>query len=241
MAVNVIRDAQIHMDERNLTGDMNACAINFAAEMLDNTRLGDTTRVKIGGLKSLVVNAEGFFDPATSEGFMFDRIGGGQDALTIGVDGAADEDPCYLMQVESSEYNPFGVGIGELNKFSFAAEASDAPLIRGQIAKNATGIAASATGPAIQLGALSATQILYLTEHIEAFTGTSIQIDIESDDHEGMTSAIVRASLPARSAVGGFFTAAITETAVADDWWRISYTVVGGAPDIDLVSAFGIQ
>ena len=61
MAIQVLRDAKLYTAEFDLSGDMNAIALNYAAELQEDTAFGDTTRSRAGGLKTISFTADGFW------------------------------------------------------------------------------------------------------------------------------------------------------------------------------------
>jgi len=240
MAVNVIRDAKVYLGGRDLTGDMNAVAINYSAEMLDKTTLGDDTRVKVGGLKGVTCNGEGFFNPATSEGYLFDRIAAVAEPVTIGADGGAAGDLAYIFKAAMAGYNPGGA-VGELMKFSFDAEASDSKLVRATILHTAAAATVSGSSAAQNLGAVAAGQSLYATLHVPAASaGDTLDVVIESDTVAGFTAPTVRATFAQVTATAGEFIVPVAGP-ITDTYWRISWTIAGTAPSFDFIATMGIQ
>ena len=239
---NVIKDAKLYLGARNLTGDLMGVALNYSAEMLENTRLGDATRKKKAGLKGVTCNAEGVVDSSTSEGFLFDRIAAADEPVTIGANGGAAGDLAYIFKAAAANYTPGG-SIGELHKFSFDAEAADSDLIRGTILHVAAAATASGSSTPQELGAISSIQKLYATLHaIAASAGDTLDVIIESDTLVGFSTPVTRATftqiaggLPA----GEWLTP--VDGPITDTWWRISWTITGASPSFDFITTMGIQ
>ena len=89
MGASVIKNAKIFLDGMDLSGDLNALALNYSAEMLDGTGLGDNTRVRQGGLLGITCNAEGFVNTANSDQILHDAIAANAEPVTIGANGGA--------------------------------------------------------------------------------------------------------------------------------------------------------
>lgn len=241
MAVNVIRDAKVYLGGRDLTGDLNAAALNYSADALEVTRLGDNTRRKIGGLKGVTCSVEGFVDPATSDEYLFNRIAAVAEAITLGKDGGAAGDPAYFFKAMSASYTPVAGAVGEVNTFSLEAEASDSDLINGTILHTAAAATASGSSTPQNLGAITSAQHLYATLHaIAASAADTLDIIIESDVDAAFASPTTRATFTQITAIAGEW---ITPVAgpVTDTWWRISWTIAGTSPSFDFVVAMGIQ
>ena len=241
MAVNVVRDAKLYLGARDLTGDLNAVALNYSAEALEVTRLGDNTRKKIGGLKGVTVNAEGFVDPATSDEYLFNRIAAVAEAVTIGKDGGAAGDPAFIFQASAAGYNPVGGAVGEVVKFSFDAEASDSDLVDATILHTAAATTASGSSTPQNLGAVLSTEKLYATLHaFAASAADTLDIIIESDVDAGFASPTTRATFTQITAAAGEWITPVVGP-ITDTWWRISWTIAGTSPSFDFVVAMGIQ
>lgn len=240
MSTQVLKGQTVYLDGFNLTGDMNAIAINYAADMVDETTFGDNTHILKGGLKATTLAHEGFWEGGADkvDDALFNRIGVANKPMSIGVETGADGELAYMLQAVLAEYNPQG-SVGEMFAFSVTAEASDAGLIRGTIMHNSTQ-ASSGNGTARQLGALAAGQKMYAALHVIAASGSSPTLDviIQSDDNSGMTSATNQITFTQAVAIGGQFDS--VAGVVADDWWRVNFTIGGGGPSFTFVVVLGI-
>lgn len=165
---------------------------------------------------------------------------GGVGAWTVCPVGAAVGDLAWPTKMLEGSYELLG-SVGDVAPWK-ADWTGSWPLPRGQVlhppgtARTTTG-----SGTARQLGALSATQALYVTLHVLSVSGTStptITVAIDSDDNSGMSSPTTRGTFAAATAIGGQ-TMKISG-AVTDDWWRASWTISGTNPSFLFLVAAGI-
>lgn len=230
MSSLVLTDAKILIAGHDLSGSMNAVALEYAAEMKDDTRFGHTTRVNKGGIKRVVGSAAGNWDAAATtsvDPVLFARVGMSDVPVVISPDGGQVGEVAYLFQAIHSEYS-LDAQVGELLPFEVSMEgAGGHPLVRGKMFHNAT-VSGDVTGTAIQLGALSSTQYLYAALHVMAGDGDFV-VKVQSDNASNFPSATDRIT----------FTSVANATAVAsewkrvagavtDDWWRIVATNPSG-------------
>jgi len=237
MAELVITNGKLLFGGYDFSGNMNALAINAGAEILDKTTIGATSRQRIAGLKTMEMQHEGFWSAGTGEpdGILFGKVGGTSDPMTISPTSGADGDDAFISSVLVGEYSPGGA-IGEVMPFSVSAELNEDELVRGTVMHNATRTAGG-SGTARQLGAVGATQKLYAALHITSITGGTLTVTVESDNASGMTSPITQATFTAATAIGGEWLAPIAG-AIADDWWRVSWTYTGTT--VDFIVSIGI-
>jgi hypothetical protein len=241
MTTLVLKDQKLYFDGFNLTGDMNAIAINYSADMIDETTFGDSTHTMKGGLKTATMAHEGFWEGGTDkvDDVLFTNIGVADKPITVGVETGADGELAYMMEAILAEYTPGG-SVGELFAFSVAAEASEEGLVRGTIMHTATQIA-SGNGTARQLGAVSTSQKVFAALHVIAASGSSPTLDVivQSDDAGGFPSAVSQLTFAQATEIGGQFLS--KAGAIADDFWRVNFTIGGGSPSFTFIVVIGIQ
>jgi predicted secreted protein len=77
MAVRVLLDAYVMWDSVDLSDHVRSVTLNYSAELLDDTAMGDTTRSRIGGLKDWSADIEFFADEASGkvQATVFDDVG----------------------------------------------------------------------------------------------------------------------------------------------------------------------
>ncbi len=159
MSEYVLRDCKLWLAGFDLSGDTNALALDYGAELLDATTFADATRGRAGGLKTVAVSHEGFWEGGADkvDEVLFARLGLKDEVMTIAPETGADGETAFSFLSALSEYSPGGQ-VGELLAFSVRGESSGA-LVRGTIMHNATR-AGSGNGPARQLGVVAAEQKL---------------------------------------------------------------------------------
>lgn len=240
MASTVLTDAQIFIAGHNFSGQSNAVALDYSADMLDATTFGQTTRINAGGLKSVVGNVAGNWDSSATtavDPVSFARIATADVPVVIAEDGDVG-DTAYLKRVVPSEYT-VGDQIGELLPFSVGFEGSDShPLVRGKLFHNgsATG---NVTGTAIQLGAVTASQFLYAALHVMSGSGAFI-VKVQSASDQAFTTPndrITFSTVATGTAVASEWGTRVAG-AITDTWWRITAT---NPATRDFTVAVGIQ
>lgn len=243
MASQVLTDAKLYVASFDLSGDMNALALTYSADMLDATTFGQSARINKAGLKSIVAQHEGLWDSdGTDEpdDVFFSRIGTANVPVTISPQTGADGEVAFLFRAVHSEYAP-GASVGDLFAFSVGMQGDDgAPLVRGMVLHPATARTATGNGTARQLGAVSATQDVYGALHVLAASGTNPTLDVtvRSDDGSGFASPTTRLTFAQKTAIGSDWQTAAG--AITDDWWRVTYTIGGTNPSFTFVVAVGI-
>lgn len=153
--------------------------------------------------------------------------------------GASVGDLAWVTKMLTGSY-ALGGQVGEVAPWKAGWKGSW-PLARGEVlhppgtARTATG-----TGTARQMGALSASQALYVTLHVLSASGTtpSITVAVDSDDNSGMTTPTTRATFTTATARGG--QTVKVAGPVTDTWWRVSWTISGTTPSFLLLAAAGI-
>lgn len=241
MSTLCLQNQKFYLDGYDLSGDMNAIAINFAADMVEETAFGDDTHIFKGGLKVATMALEGYVEGGTDkvDEIMFNNMAVANKPISIGVETGADGELAYILQSILADYSPGG-SVGEMFAFSVTAETSSEGLIRGTIMHNAAQ-STSGNGTARQLGAVTSGQQLTAALHVIAASGSTPTLDItvESDDNSGMTSATTRATFTQATAIGS--QVETLSGPVTDDWWRIDFTIGGGTPSFTFVVVLGIQ
>lgn len=126
MSTIVFRNAVLLVDGVALHTALHDLAIEYGAEMLDETCFGDDTRVNRGGLFNGSISGAGFFDNAVgTEEVLFGDLGNDDVILAVFPDGVTEgstaEGRGYAMKGVLSEF-ALGGTVGELLPVSFAAQ-----------------------------------------------------------------------------------------------------------------------
>lgn len=241
MAHQVLRNARVWLAQYELAGHLNVCALSYGAELQDDSTLLDTARKRLGGLKSVALQMEGFYEAGVGlpDTGLQPNVGVADVPVSVcPVEAAAEGSRAFTFRANLAEY-VFGGQIGVNTPFSAGAEASQGPLVRGTLAHNATRTA-SGNGGAYQIGALTAAQRLYAALHVlEVSGGTpTLNVIIQSDDASNFPSATSRITFTQKTAAGSEWGSVLG--AVADDWWRVNFTIGGSTPSFKFIVVAGI-
>jgi len=240
MAAFTLTNQKLFLGGYNLTGVTNAIALEYAAELKDATVYGADTRINKGGLKTVQLQAEGFYDAAAVDSPVFTNIGVADTPISILAEGNTDGDIGYFFKALAGQYT-MGESVGEMLKYSLGAGARSA-LVKGQVLNDSTETA-TGNGTAIQVGAASATQTIYAVLHVVASSGTgdqTLDVTINSDDNSGITSGALQFTFTqaTTSVTSQFMSLAGPLT---DDWFRATFTIGGtGSPSFTFMIMLGI-
>jgi len=239
MATQVLQNCKCWLDKYELHGSLNAMALEYSAEMLDDTTFGHDTKSNKGGLKTVKAQHEGLWDSDTLDPALFGLIGTADKPMTISPVAGAVGDIAYFFLSNLATYNPASGSVGEIVGFSVAAD-STGNLIRGEILLNSAALTASGNGTARELGAVSATQSLYASLHVmSASAADTLDVVVQSDVDANFSTPTTQITFTqATAATSEWKTAA---GAIADTFYRISYTIAGTSPSFSAVVAVGIR
>lgn len=243
MAVHKFWDAGIYIGGYDVQTNHRAVTLQDNYEELETTALGHASRRFTGGLSSTSLTGELYLDyGASTIEHLLSQWRGQVKVFVVTPDGDAVGDRAFFGSAFISQANPLGGTVGEMHKTTFAASGgSGYPVVRGQLFKAAAAVTSSSNSSAVQLGAVTASQRIYAAIHVLSASGTSPTLDVivQSDDNSGMTTATTRLSLTQATAITSEFASAAG--AIADDYWRISWTIGGSAtPTFSFVVALGI-
>lgn len=193
MAVEVLTNCHVFVAGYDVSGQLNAAALDYAAEMLDATTFNQTTRIRSGGLKAVTAAHSGFWDAGAGgpDTAFFSRIGTQGVPMTIlpntGVAGSI----AYFFRAIHGDYQAFGA-VGDLTPFSVTAEGSDGEVpARGMALFNGT-VTGDANGTAFVVGAASSAQTIVGALHIVGDpdgTTPTLDVTVESDVDGDFNSA----------------------------------------------------
>ena len=135
MATVIYTDAKFFLSGYNLSADHNEIGLDYSSEMLDVTTMGDSTRVRAGGLDSATVNGTGFWNGGTNnaDDALFGLIGEpnyrpeyAQKVLTLFPDGIVEGTSTlkgYAMKSVLENYN-IGNTVGDMLTFDLTAQSA---------------------------------------------------------------------------------------------------------------------
>ncbi len=117
MATTVLTDASVTLDGNDISDHVVSVTFTYEAESLDETAMGDDTRIMKGGLKNWSVELEMHSDFATSaeDSIIFPLIGTVVVIIVRASSAAVStSNPNYTGSVLVTSYPPFGNSVGEL-------------------------------------------------------------------------------------------------------------------------------
>ena len=117
MPTLVLKDAMFQVNAVDLSPHVTEVAINYSAEMLDETAMGDTTRIRKGGLLSWTITPKFNQDFAAGavDATLFSLVGTTACVAVRAVNSCASAtNPIYNGIAVLESYPPFGGGVGTL-------------------------------------------------------------------------------------------------------------------------------
>lgn len=157
------------------------------------------------------------------------------------VTASADGSVAYLMRGIGLQYTPLTGTVGEIAMGSVSSTSSTGPMVRGALL-HPSNVArtSSGSGTGRQLGEVVAGKSMYAALHVIAASGTtpSLTVAVQSDDNADFSSATTRLTFTAATAVGAEWSS--VAGAIADDYWRITYTISGTSPSFAFAVTAGI-
>ena len=227
MASLIISNAKLYFAGYDMSGDINALALKYMAELKESTTLIDTTRTRRPGLKDIGFQHEGFWNGGTGniDDILFQNIGANNVPMTIAPLTGAEGELAYSFQAEEAAYSP-GAKIGDMLAFSVSGADGAGPLVRGTLLVNGAKVA-SGNGTVFNVGAVSAAQKLYAALHVLAITsggGPSLACKIQSAPTAGFAAPTDRLVFNAMTAAGAQWGAPIAGP-ITDAYWRVVFTL----------------
>lgn len=243
MSKMVLTNCRAFAGAVDLTGVTNKVEIDPKVTPVNVTNFGSGGWTELlGGLAETDIVAAGFWESGADNSFVDPGSFAGLGAVgpwSVAPAGAADGALAYLTNALEASYKPIQGGVGDAAGFEAMAKGST-KLARGVVAHPpGTARTASGTGSSFQIGALSASQSLYVNLHVLSVSGTtpSLTVRIESDNATGFPSATTVGTFTAATAVGGQHMR--IAGAVTDDWYRAAWTVSGTTPSFLFVVTLG--
>jgi hypothetical protein len=212
---------------------------------LDATTFGSGGwHVRVAGLHDVALNVEGFRDEAAgpNQGGIYALLGTNNNVVTIGMEtGAAATAALMLKAIDVGLDHPGQVGA--LATFKVPFKASSVAVEGKIIWPSSTITSSSSSGTYQNLGAVTAAQYLYGTQHITSFVGSStasIVTTIKSATNASGLGATTRLTFTSQTTASGEFAARVAGP-VTDTFWGASWTITGNTVSIVNVAAMGIQ
>lgn len=242
MSSFVLTDCTVWLAGHDFTTDSNQISLSMEVDEQDNTTFGrGGWRSRIGGLKSPSLSLEGFWQAGAGsiDADTFGTLGTPNEVVTVtptGVAGAT----AYFLQATKFSYEMFG-SVGEITPFSLEAQGSEgvSGLVRGQLAAAKGNVSATGQlGSVLNLGAPSATQYAYAVLHVFS-AGTTITVQVQSDDSSGMASPTTRGTIGPITTTGGTFMTRVAGPFAGETHWRMNISAITGT--FNVAGAIAVQ
>lgn len=239
----ILTDPEVLLGGVDLRPQANSLEVSYEAETRDVTTFGSSgTRIHKGGLYVLAGDIGGFADDAALGASVWDKVGGGGPHVFSATEDGTDGTAGYAFKsVVTSRTTPSGsVGDPDTLTLSLSGQSGD-PLVRGTVMHERAAEGSSSSGTVRQLGAVGADQKVYAALHVVSASGTAPTLDVtvESDDASGFLSPTTR--LTFAQATGQTAGWVSTPGSIADDWWRVSWTIGGTTPSFVFFVLVAIQ
>ena len=239
MAELVLTNCKFYLNEFDYSGDMNALALNYGAEILDKSQFGDTSRTRIAGVKAQDFSHSGLADFADdgNDEKIFGLVGS-EVIVTAGAVDGTEGDVAYFNKAILGEYKP-EAGHGEIVGFNITGMSST-PFLRGEVLQTDDAETASGNSSGQQHAAAVAGQTVYAALHVIAASGTSPTLDVilQSDDNGSFTSAANRITFTQATGLTSEWKS--VAGAITDDFWRANFTIGGTSPSFTFILVMGI-
>jgi hypothetical protein len=241
MAKYVFTDGKLFAGGYDLSSNTNAVTLDVTVDEQDVTTINSNGfRERIGGLKDSSLNIDGFWEAGNSK--PDDLLGAnvGNEIICTVVPDAGVGNTAYFLKSKLFSYSMLG-SIGEVTPFTVSKSNSTDKVVRGTINIDSD-ITATGASTGIQLGAVAANENIYAAIHCTGVSGTStptITFVLESDDNAGFTSATTRATFTGITAIASEIKK--VSGAIADDYYRLSYTVSGTTPSFSIHATLGVE
>ena len=122
MATFVYTDASVVVNSVDLSDHVKSCSLNYEAEMLDDTVMGDTTRSNIAGLLNWSIDVEFLQDFAAAkvDATLFSLVGAAAFTVTVKpTSGSVSAtNPSFSGSVVLESYPPMSGSVGDLETAS---------------------------------------------------------------------------------------------------------------------------
>lgn len=242
----VLTDVKTYLGEYDISGFTNNVNLDYSAEALKDTRMGNTTEVNKGGVKAASFAIGGFADPATAgmDAIAFGKIGTSDIPLTCSPDGGDAGEVAYFFKALQANMKTFGQH-GQIMPFGGTARSggSTNALVRGKVFVAASPAkTATSTSSIIQLGAVSSTKRVYAALHvIDTVSGTNptLNVTVKSAALVGFGSPTTRLTFTQATAKTSEMISAAG--AITDQFWRVDFTIGGTAtPTFPFIVVVGI-
>jgi hypothetical protein len=230
----ILNNVKCWVGAYDLSGKMNAVALNDTPDVLDDTHFGHGAKSRAKGLDMIVADLEGFWQQEPDE--QFTLIGTPNIPMSIAPEPTVGG-PCYSFPSQHTEFK-WGGMVGELAKFSIKSESVGTKMVRGWILENgATARASTGTGTSIRprVGSgVGDSEYLYGAIHavaVGSLVGDTLAVKIQSDADDNWGAGVSdRITFTTILGNGGVTYQWATRVAgpITDQYWRAIWSISDG-------------
>ena len=241
MAKFVFNDGKVFSGGYDLSSHVTSVNLDITAEELDATTINSGGfREKLGGLKDSTLSMDGFYEAGANKPDALLGASIGNELIVTTVPDAGVGNTAYFMKSRLFSYQMFGA-VGEIAPFSISKSQSDDEVVQGKIEIDGA-LTATGNSTGVQLGAVGATEKVYVAIHCTAVSGTStptVTFKLQSDDNSSFTSPTDRITFSNITAIGADYQSAAG--AITDTYYRLNYTISGTSPSFSIHATIGIE
>jgi hypothetical protein len=241
MAKFVFNDGKVFSGGYDLSDHITSVNLEITAEELDATTINSGGfREKLGGLKDSTLSMDGFYEAGANKPDALLGASIGNELIVTTVPDAGVGNTAYFMKSRLFSYQMFG-SVGEIAPFSISKSQSDDEVVQGKIELDGA-LTATGNSTGVQLGAVGATERVYVAIHCTAVSGTStptVTFKLQSDDNSSFTSPTDRITFTGITAIGADYQSAAG--AITDTYYRLNYTISGTNPSFSIHATIGIE
>jgi len=241
MAKFVFNDGKVFSGGYDLSDHVTSVNLEITAEELDATTINSGGfKSKLGGLKDSTLSMDGFYEAGANKPDALLGASIGNELIVTTVPDAGVGNTAYFMKSRLFSYQMFG-SVGEIAPFTISKSQSDDEVVQGKIEIDGA-LTASGNSTGVQLGAVGATEKVYVALHCTAVSGTStptVTFKLQSDDNSSFTSPTDRITFTGITAIGADYQSAAG--AITDTYYRLNYTISGTNPSFSIHATIGIE
>lgn len=241
MAKFVFNDGKVFSGGYDLSSHITSVNLDITAEELDATTINSGGfKSKLGGIKDSTLQLDGFYEAGANKPDALLGASVGNELIVTTVPDAGVGNTAYFMKSRLFSYSMFGT-VGEIAPFSITKSQSDDEVVQGKIEIDGA-LTATGNSTGVQLGAVGATEKVYVAIHCTAVSGTStptVTFKLQSDDNSSFTSPTDRITFSNITAIGADYQSAAG--AITDTYYRLNYTISGTSPSFSIHATIGIE
>jgi len=234
MSTFVLTDVTTWIGGYDFTCDSSSASLQVKVDDQETTTFcTNGWKSRVGGLREVSCDLDGFWQAGTGQvdPEMFSTIGNSNEPVTQSPTGSVAGSPAFMYLGGKFSYEIFG-DLGDIAPFSVSVMSTDGiGVVRGQIAKSkgnvsATGVLGSGLTGLSTNSQVGTGQYLYATLHVFS-AGTTVTVQLQSDDNAGFSSPTTRATLGPVTTTGGTWMTRVAGP-ITDTYYRFNVSAITG-------------